>query len=107
MLLKQLNKSEKNMVRINIIVKEKWIEHYREMWFQKVKVDLLVNDGSYEAQCVDVVTMDKRLEVLKEKIPKGSSFWWNQYEAIKVWWHPLAFESIKFIMFRLVYETVQ
>jgi hypothetical protein len=33
--IKHLNKSEKDTVRINVIEENKWIKHYKELWFQK------------------------------------------------------------------------
>jgi hypothetical protein len=33
--IKHLNKSEKDIVWINEKEENKWIEHYKELWFQK------------------------------------------------------------------------
>lgn len=35
--IKHLNKSEEDAVRINVTEEKKWIEHYKELWFQRKK----------------------------------------------------------------------
>lgn len=49
-ILKQLTKPEKDMARINMIGKERWIEHYRDLRFHKWKDKLLVSNEPLEVK---------------------------------------------------------
>jgi hypothetical protein len=69
--IKHLNKSEKDTVRINVIEENKWIDHYNGLWFQKEEEEFLENIESETQQGIDWITIQELQDSLKETKQTG------------------------------------
>lgn len=64
--LKHLNKSEKDVARINVIQQDVWIQHYKELWFQENEDNVVTENENVEVIDVDPITKEELDEVFKE-----------------------------------------
>ena len=96
-MLTHLTKSEKDMVRINVIEEERWTEHYRGLWFQEEEEISPGNGEPSHVKGVDLITLEELVDALKEtKSGDAAGPDWMIMELL-VRWHTLGLETDAFI----------
>lgn len=63
--IKQLNKTEKDVARLNIIGKDRWIKHYKELWLEETESETDINNEKTEMQEIDGITFEELKEAIE------------------------------------------